>query len=73
MSGYVYVDANSNQTKDSGDWAIADATITLTKASSSTPFATVLSNHDGSYSFDGLASGAVQRCDDDGDQPSGTR
>jgi hypothetical protein len=58
LSGYVYVDANSNQMMDSGDWAIADATITLTKASSSTPFATVLSNQDGSYSFDGLASGA---------------
>ncbi len=57
LSGYVYVDANSNQMMDSGDWAIADATITLTKASSSTPLAAILSSQNGSYTFAGLAAG----------------
>jgi hypothetical protein len=57
LSGYAYVDTNSNQKMDSSDWAIADATITLTEDGSSTPFASVLSGHDGSYSFAGLAAG----------------
>jgi hypothetical protein len=57
LSGYVYVDTNSNQTMDTADWAIANATITLTDVGSSTPFASVLSSQNGSYSFTGLAAG----------------
>jgi hypothetical protein len=57
LSGYVYFDVNGNQKMDSGDWAIADATITLTDANSSTPVASLHSSQDGSYSFAGLAAG----------------
>jgi len=58
LSGYVYVDVNNNHTMNSGDWAIADATITLTEVGSSTPLASVLSSQNGAYSFLGLAAGA---------------
>ena len=53
----MYVDANNNQVMDSGDWAIADATISLTKAGGSTPLASILSGQNGSYTFAGLAAG----------------
>ena len=57
LSGYVYVDVNDNHVMDSDDWAIANATITLTEVGSSTPLAFVHSNQNGSYSFTGLAKG----------------
>ncbi len=54
LSGTVYYDANGNGVRDSNDWAIRDAIVSLISASSSTiVYATTDEN--GAYSFKDLA------------------
>ena len=57
LSGFVYVDENDNHVMDSADWAIASAKLSITESGSSTPAGYAISSQDGSYSFDGLATG----------------
>jgi hypothetical protein len=53
ISGYAYVDANSNDTKDPGETGLGNVLISLT----GTPGGDVLTNADGSYLFGGLLAG----------------
>ena len=57
FSGRAYVDANHDGVADGGDYAIADAKVSLMQAGSSTPVATVYTGKDGVYHFDSLAAG----------------
>jgi hypothetical protein len=56
LSGFVYVDANKDGTKDSGDGAVSAVTITL-KDGAGTTVATTQTAADGSYQFTGLLPG----------------
>lgn len=61
LSGFVYMDANHNGTRDTNEVGVAGIQITLTNTSSSTSSKqTVLTGTDGSYSFTGLAAGTYQ-------------
>ena len=55
LSGVVYYDENSSDTRDTSDWGIRDATVLLTAANGDTQETTTAK--DGSYSFDSLVSG----------------
>ena len=57
LSGYVYLDVNTNHEKDSVDWGIPDAQIAITRLGDSAPIATVLTGVDGSYRYSGLSAG----------------
>lgn len=54
LSGVVYFDANYNGVRDSGDWAIRDAILSLTSASSDTVLIAT-TDTDGKYTFAKLA------------------
>ncbi len=57
ISGFVYVDANDNGSKDNGETGIGGVTLTLTGTSvsgSSVSLGTTSAAADGSYSFNGL-------------------
>jgi hypothetical protein len=54
LSGVIYFDENQNGVRDSGDWAIRDAIVSLTPASTST-VVTAVTDQDGNYSFQNLA------------------
>src|SRR5205814_1950940 len=56
LAGFVYVDANTNGVRDSGDGSIAGVAITLKDAGGSTVASTTTAA-DGSYKFTGLAAG----------------
>jgi hypothetical protein len=53
LSGYVYYDEDGDGVREDTDWAIADATITLTAVSTGEAI-TVITANDGGYSFSGL-------------------
>ena len=54
LSGVVYYDANFNGVRDSGDWAIRDAIVSLTSANTDTVIIAV-TDKDGAYSFKNLS------------------
>jgi hypothetical protein len=53
LAGVIYFDENQNGVRDSGDWAIRDAIVSLTSASTSTVVIAV-TDKDGAYSFQNL-------------------
>ena len=54
ISGYVYVDANNNGVRDSGEAGIAGVTLTLLDDSGNSTGATVVTDSNGYYIFTGL-------------------
>jgi hypothetical protein len=56
LSGFVYVDANSDGVRDAGDGALGGVALTLKDAGGNT-VATTTTAADGSYAFTGLAAG----------------
>ncbi len=53
LSGVVYFDANGNGVRDSGDWAIRDAIVSLMSASTSTVLIAT-TDQNGAYTFTNL-------------------
>lgn len=58
LSGFVYVDANGDHTRNGTDRGIAGAQVSITPVDGSSPLASVLSGSDGSYNFAGLMAGS---------------
>jgi hypothetical protein len=56
LSGVVYYDENGNGVRDTTDWAIRDAVVSLTLTNSTTVVTTV-TDYNGAYSFKNLAAG----------------
>jgi hypothetical protein len=56
FSGVVYYDENQSGTRDSSDWGIRDATVSLIETNTNTEV-TVVTDAAGNYSFTGLAAG----------------
>jgi SdrD B-like domain/PEP-CTERM motif len=54
LSGVVYYDANDNGVRDSTDWGIRDAIVTLTSESNSSTVVTTVTDAQGAYSFKNL-------------------
>lgn len=57
ISGYVYVDANQNGTRDSGESPIAGVTVQLLDASGNYTGTSTITDANGYYSFSGLRPG----------------
>lgn len=57
LNGFVFIDANRNGRKDLGEWAIANAAVTLNPQTPGLPSVTVTTAKDGSYHFGKLAPG----------------
>ena len=55
LAGYVYLDTNGNGIKDSSDWAVADATVTLYALGGTVPLETVYTASDGKYVFNNIS------------------
>ncbi len=55
LSGVVYYDANANGVRETTDWAIADATVSLVSVSSGDTVAYAVTSKKGEYSFTELA------------------
>ncbi len=56
VSGFVFIDGNANQTRDTGEPGIPGVTVTL-KNSGGTTVGTVATSPDGSYTFNNVAPG----------------
>jgi len=57
LTGAVYWDVNKNGVRESTDYGVADASVSIAYTGTSAVLATVLTGRDGSYSFTGLAAG----------------
>jgi hypothetical protein len=57
LSGVVYYDINGDGVRDSSDWGIRDAVVSLSLANSSSPVASVVTAYDGTYTFSNLTAG----------------
>lgn len=55
LSGVVYYDENADGVRDTTDWAISDATVSLVSMSSGDTLASVITSKKGEYSFIELA------------------
>jgi hypothetical protein len=57
LSGVVYVDENGDGIRDTSDWGIAGASVSISLVGGASPLAVAVTGRDGSYTFSGLASG----------------